>query len=183
MKERKTKVLFVTAECSGFAPVGGLAEVAGSLPQAIMKANKNYEVKVVMPLYKKIIDAYHKELQYIGDGQVTLAWRNQYVGVFTLKKNGVDYYFVDNKYYFDRFGVYGHFDDGEKFAFFSKSIFEVMRIIDFYPNIIHANDWHTALVSIYLDILYKKQGTYMDIKSVFTIQNMEYYFFRIKSSN
>ena len=174
MKERKTKVLFVTAECSGFAPVGGLAEVAGSLPQAIMKANKNYEVKVVMPLYKKIIDAYHKELQYIGDGQVTLAWRNQYVGVFTLKKNGVDYYFVDNKYYFDRFGVYGHFDDGEKFAFFSKSIFEVMRIIDFYPNIIHANDWHTALVSIYLDILYKKQGTYMDIKSVFTIHNMEY---------
>ena len=173
-KAKKVKILFVTAECSGFAPVGGLAEVAGSLPQAIMNADSNYEVKVVMPLYKKIIDAYHKELTFVGESTVNLAWRNQYVGVFTLKKNGVDYYFVDNKYYFDRFGVYGHFDDGEKFAFFSKSIFEVMRIIDFYPNIIHANDWHTALVNIYLDILYKKQATYMDIKSVFTIHNMEY---------
>ena len=174
MKTRKTKVLFVTAECSGFAPVGGLAEVAGSLPQAIMKANKNYEVRVVMPLYKKILDSYHNELIYVGCSEINLAWRNQYVGVFTLKKNGVDYYFVDNKYYFDRFGIYGHFDDGEKFAFFSKSIFEVMKIIDFYPNIIHANDWHSALVNIYLDILYKKQGIYMDIKSIFTIHNLEY---------
>ena len=174
MKARKTKVLFVTAECSGFAPVGGLAEVAGSLPQAIMKENKNYEVKVVMPLYKKILDSYHNELVYVGCSAINLSWRNQYIGVFTLNKNGVDYYFVDNKYYFDRFGVYGHFDDGEKFAFFSKSIFEVMKIIDFYPNIIHANDWHSALVNIYLDILYKKQGIYMDIKSIFTIHNLEY---------
>ena len=173
-KAKKTKVLFVTAECSGFAPVGGLAEVAGSLPQAIMAEDKNFEVKVVMPLYKKIMDEYHKDLVFVGEGSIVLAWRSQYVGVFTLKKNGVDYYFVDNKYYFDRFGIYGHFDDGEKFAFFSKSIFEVMRIIDFYPNIIHANDWHSALVNIYLDILYKKEGTYMDIKSIFTIHNLEY---------
>ncbi len=173
-KTQKTKILFVTAECAGFAPVGGLAEVAGSLPQAIMKENKNFEVKVVMPLYKKIIDAYHEELKFLGESTVNLAWRNQYVGVFTLNKNGVDYYFVDNKYYFDRFGVYGHFDDGEKFAFFSKSVFEVMKIIDFYPNIIHANDWHTALTNIYLDVLYKKEGTFMDIKSIFTIHNMEY---------
>ena len=173
-KAKKTKVLFVTAECSGFASVGGLAEVAGSLPQAIMGVNKNYEVKVVMPLYKKIMDEYHKELVFVGEGTISLAWRSQYVGVFTLNKNGVDYYFVDNKYYFDRFGIYGHFDDGEKFAFFSKSIFEVMKIIDFYPDVIHANDWHCALTNIYLDILYKKEGTYMDIKSVFTIHNLEY---------
>lgn len=173
-KINKTKILFVTAECAGFAPVGGLAEVAGSLPKALMEDDKKFDVRVVMPLYKKIKDAYHKDLVFVGESQVDLAWRHQYVGVYTLIKDKVTYYFVDNKYYFDRFGVYGHFDDGEKFAFFSKSIFEVIKIIDFYPNIIHSNDWHTALVNIYLDIFYKKKGIYMDIKSVFTIHNLEY---------
>ena len=171
---KQTKILFVAAECAGFAVAGGLADVAGSLPKAIMTANKAFKVKVVMPLYKKIIEAYGKKLKFVGCGNIDLAWRNQYVGVFTLKKDGVEYYFVDNKYYFDREGLYGHYDDGEKYAFFSKSIFKVMEIIDYYPNIIHANDWHSALVNIYLDLMYKKEGKYMDIKSIFTIHNIEY---------
>ena len=171
---KQTKILFVAAECAGFAVAGGLADVAGSLPKAIMNANKSFKVKVVLPLYKKIMDEYGKKLKFVGCGNIDLAWRSQYVGVFTLKKDGVEYYFVDNKYYFDREGLYGDYDDGEKYAYFSKSIFKVMEIINFYPNIIHANDWHTALVNIYLDILYKKEGKYMDIKSVFTIHNIEY---------
>lgn len=171
---KQKKILFVTSECSGFAATGGLAEVAGSLPKAIAKETKSYKVKVVMPLYKKIIDNFEKKLKFVGEGKISLAWRDSYVGVFTMKYDGIEYYFVDNKYYFNREELYGHYDDGERFAFFSKSIFKVMEIIDYYPDIIHTNDWQTALTNVYLDILYKKEGIYMDIKSVFTIHNIEY---------
>ena len=168
------KILYVTSECKGFAVTGGLAEVAGSLPKAIMQANKNYRVKVLMPLYKTIRENYASELSLVGSTTVVLAWRSVYCGVYTLKKDGVEYYFIDNKYYFDRDQLYGYFDDGERFAYFSKAVFAAMEIMKFYPNIIHTNDWHTALVNVYLDVLYKKQGYLMDIKSVFTIHNIEY---------
>ena len=168
------KILYVTSECKGFAVTGGLAEVAGSLPQAIMAANKGYKVKVLMPLYKVIQEAYASELTFIASTTVVLAWRSVYCGIFTLKKDNVEYYFVDNKYYFDRDQLYGFYDDGERFAYFSKSVFAAMEIMKFYPDVIHTNDWHTALVNVYLDILYKKQGYLMDIKSVFTIHNIEY---------
>lgn len=171
---KQKKILFVTSECTGFAATGGLAEVAGSLPKAITKQSKSYKIKVVMPLYKKIIDNFGKKLKFVGEGKISLAWRDTYVGVFTMKYEGIEYYFVDNKYYFNRENLYGHYDDGERFAYFSKSIFKVMEIIDYYPDIIHTNDWQTALTSVYLDILYKKEGIYMDIKSVFTIHNIEY---------
>ncbi len=171
----KTKnILYVASECKGFAVTGGLAEVAGSLPQAIMKANKEYKVKVLMPLYKRINEQYGKKLKFVAATTVVLAWRNLYCGIFTMKKDNVEYYFVDNKYYFDRDNIYGYYDDGERFAFFSKSVFAAMDIMKFYPDVIHTNDWHTALVNVYLDILYKKQGYLMDIKSVFTIHNIEY---------
>mgnify|MGYP002625026264 CR=1 FL=1 len=168
------KILFVSAEVSNFASSGGLAEVAGSLPKAIQGANRNYKVKVIMPLYKKIKDTYQDKLKYIGCDNVTLAWRNLYMGLFTYKYNGIDYYFIDNEYYFNRDKIYGEYDDGERFAFFSKAIFKAFTLMDYYPNIIHSNDWHSALVNIYLDILYKKEGVYTDIKSVFTIHNIEY---------
>ena len=171
---KQTKILYVASECKGFAVTGGLSEVAGSLPQALLNTSKSYKVKVVMPLYKSIIELYGKKLKFIGSQDVQLAWRKVYCGVYTLKKDKIDYYFVDNKAYFDRDKLYGYYDDGERFAFFSKSIFTVMDIIDYYPNIIHTNDWHTALVNIYLDVLYKKEGKYMDIKSAFTIHNIEY---------
>ena len=171
---KQNKILYVTSECARFAFTGGLAEVAGSLPKALTSSTKSYKIKVVMPLYKTIIDKFSKELKFVGEGEIELAWRKQYVGVYKTKYEGIEYYFVDNKYYFNRDGLYGHYDDGERFAYFSKSIFKVMEIIDYYPNIIHTNDWQSALVNIYLDILYKKKGIYMDIKSVFTIHNIEY---------
>ncbi len=169
-----TKILYVASECSGFIATGGLAEVAGSLPKAIMDSSKSYRVKVVLPLYKAINEKYRSELKFIGASTVQLAWRELYVGVFSLKKDGVEYYFIDNKYYFDRDGAYGYYDDGERFAFYSKSIFTLMEITKFYPNIIHCNDWHTALTNVYLDVIYKKEAKLMDIKSVFTIHNIEY---------
>lgn len=171
---KQKKILFVTSECAHFASTGGLAEVAGSLPKAIVKGSKSYKVKVVMPLYKKICENFKDELKFVGEGKISLSWRDSYVGVFTMKYDGIEYYFIDNKYYFNRDNLYGHYDDGERFAFFSKSIFKLMEIIDYYPDIIHTNDWQTALVSIYLDILYKKEGLYTNIKSVFTIHNIEY---------
>lgn len=172
--EEKTKILFVASECANFAVTGGLADVAGSLPKAIMNANSKYEVKVVLPLYKKIVEKYFDKLKYVTNTNVVLAWRNVYCGIFSMTYNGVDYYFIDNKQYFDRDGLYGYYDDGERFAFYSKSIFKLIEITGFYPNVIHTNDWHTALVNIYLDILYKRQGIYMNIKSIFTIHNIEY---------
>lgn len=174
-KEPKTKVLYVAAECKGFMTTGGLAEVAGSLPKGIMDTNKNYDVRVIMPLYKKIIDTYGEKLEYIGQKYINMPRDKQYCGVFKIVKDGVIYYFIDNRYYFYRDGSpYGHYDDGERFAFFSKAVLEVLDIIDFYPDIINANDWHTALVNIYLDVYYKKHQYYTNIKSVFTIHNIEY---------
>lgn len=171
---KQKKILYVTSECAKFAYTGGLAEVAGSLPKAIVTTSKQVKVKVVMPLYKKIIDEQMDSLKFVGEGKMSLAWRDLYVGVYTKKYDGIDYYFIDNKYYFNRNELYGHYDDGERFAFFSKSIFKLMEIIDFYPDIIHTNDWQTALVNVYLDILYKKQNIYTGIKSIFTIHNIEY---------
>lgn len=165
------KVLFVVSECMPFIATGGLAEVAGSLPKELKKQGVN--IKVIMPLYKKMIEKYQNELIYVGSTTVQLAWRNLYCGLFKMKYDGIDYYFVDNQYYFNRDQIYGHYDDGERFAFFSKSIFDCMNLMKFYPNIIHCHDHQTALVTVYLDLL-KKKGTLMDIKSVFTIHNIEY---------
>jgi len=171
---KQKNILFVVAECANFVSTGGLAEVAGSLPKAINKANRGYKVRVMLPLYKAILNKYQNQLKFLGETTVVLAWRKLYCGVYTLKQDGIDYYFVDNKYYFDRENIYGHFDDGERFAFFSKCVFETFPIIGFVPDIIHCHDWHTALVSIYLDILFKKQGLFTNIKSVFTIHNIEF---------
>lgn len=171
---KQKNILFVVAECTNFVATGGLAEVAGSLPKAIIKANRGYKVRVMMPLYKTIANKYQDQLKFLGETTVVLAWRRLYCGVFTLKLDGIDYYFIDNKYYFDRDLIYGHYDDGERFAFFSKSVFETFNIIGFTPNLIHTHDWHTALVNIYLDLLYKKQGFFTEIKSLFTIHNIEF---------
>lgn len=171
---KQKQVLFVTAECQNFAQTGGLAEVAGSLPKAINALSRAYKVRVIMPLYRAVIKKYEKKLKFLGSTTVALAWRNLYCGVYTLKQDGIDYYFIDNKYYFDRDEIYGHYDDGERFAFFSKSIFDIFPLIGFVPDIIHAHDWHAALTCIYLDILYKKNGRFTDIKSVFTIHNIQY---------
>lgn len=171
--EKKPSVLFVASEANPFEGTGGLADVIGSLPKAIAK-NDNYDTRVVLPLYQNFNALYRDKLKFIGNFNVPLSWRNQYAGVFTYTKDNVIYYFIDNEYYFKRSGLYGFYDDLERFAFFSKASLVLLDYLGFYPNVIHAHDWQTALSVIYLKTLYKDNPNYRDIKTMFTIHNIEY---------
>ena len=166
------KVLFCASEAVPYAASGGLGDVAGSLPKALV--DEGVEVRVVLPLYGQTKEKYGEQLEYLTNFNVTLGWRTQYCGVFKLEKDGVVYYFLDNEYYFKRNGLYGHFDDGERFAFFSKAILEMLVNIDFYPDIIHTNDWQTALVNLYINVYYRQMPKFYNIKTVFTIHNIAY---------
>lgn len=170
---KRGSILFVASECNPFVASGGLADVIGSLPKALAK-NGNYDVRVVIPLYKCIGEEYRQRFTYLGNFNVGLGWRNLYCGVFSLKQDDVTYYFIDNEYYFKRDTLYGEFDDAERFAFFSKAVLDMMGYLDYYPTIMHANDWQTALSVIYLKTLYYGKFGFSEIKSVFTIHNIEY---------
>lgn len=170
---KKHIVYYLTSEAHPYAQTGGLAEVAGSLPKAIMQANPEYQVCVVMPLYRRVEKKFASELKFLGSTEISLAWRKVYCGFFVATHEEVNYYFIDNKYYFDRDELYGHYDDAERFAFFSKAVFSLFAYTK-EPTIIHTNDWHSALVNIYLDILYKKEGKLLKVKSIFTIHNIQF---------
>ena len=165
-------ILFCASEAAPFAASGGLGDVAGSLPRAIR--NRKVACRVVMPLYGDMKQEYREKLTYITNFTVPVGWRNQYCGLFELTHNGVKYYFLDNEYYFKRTGLYGFYDDGERFAFFSRAILEMLFHVDFVPDVIHANDWQTALVPVYLDLYYRHLEQYRSIKTVFTIHNIQY---------
>lgn len=165
-------VLFCASEAAPFAASGGLGDVAGSLPRAIR--NRKVACRVVMPLYGDMKQEYREKLTYITNFTVPVGWRNQYCGLFELTHNGVKYYFLDNEYYFKRTGLYGFYDDGERFAFFSRAILEMLFHVDFVPDVIHANDWQTALVPVYLNLYYRHLEQYRSIKTVFTIHNIQY---------
>ncbi|MCI5838725.1 MAG: glycogen synthase GlgA [Christensenellaceae bacterium] len=169
----KKSVMYVASECNPFVGTGGLADVAGSLPKALQKTGE-YDVRVVLPLYKTTDEKLRRQFRFIGNINVPLGWRNQYCGVFSYFSEGVLYYFIDNEYYFKRDKLYGEYDDGERFAFFSKACLEIMPLIDFYPHILHCNDWQTALAPIYLKTLFYGKYKYKDIRAVFTIHNIEY---------
>ena len=168
------KILFVGAEAVPFISTGGLGDVLGSLPQAIASVNKNADVRVVLPLYQKIKEKYASELEYVGNTTVGLSWRNQYCGIYKCEMGGVIYYFLDNEYYFKRGSVYGDFDDAERFAFFGKAVLDIMPVIDFYPDIMHTNDWQSASSVIYLKRKYFMNPYYCDIKTIYTIHNIDY---------
>lgn len=168
----KKKILFVASEALPYVKTGGLADVAGALPKALCKAG--YETRVMIPLYMDISNELRRTMQFVGHCYVTLAWRYQYCGVFQQQYQGVTYYFLDNEYYFKRRGLYGHYDDGERFAFFAKAVLESLRLIDFKPDILHCNDWHTALVPTFLDTFYRGMEECRDLKTVFTIHNIEF---------
>ena len=161
------KILYVTSEALPFVSSGGLADVSGSLPKAVRKI-ANDDIRVVLPLYKSIKENFGKELCYITNFTVTLSWRRVYCGVFETQKDGVKYYFLDNEYYFLRDSVYGDFDDGERFAFFSKAVLDFMNAINFFPDTLHANDWQSALSVVYLKKIYINDPRYKNIKTVFT---------------
>lgn len=165
------KILYAVSECMPFCATGGLAEVAGSLPKAIKKYRN--DVRVIMPLYKVVKEKYGSKLEHVSSCEVKLAWRQSYCGLYKYEESGIIYYFVENDYYFNRDKLYSHYDDGERFAFFSKAIFDCLEMVEFYPDIIHANDHQTALVPIYLDH-FKKSGRFLSTNSVFTIHNIEY---------
>ena len=166
-------VLFVASEANPYLGSGGLADVIGSLPKTLA-ANGKYDGRVVMPLYGDISDKYRSQMRFLMNFNVPLAWRNQYCGVFSLKADGVTFYFIDNEYYFKRSGLYGFYDDGERFAYFSKAALEMMVHLDYYPEILHCHDWQTALSVVYLKTLYANRYGYDHIKALFTIHNIEY---------
>lgn len=166
------KVLYAVSECKPFAASGGLGDVAGSLPQALRK--RFIGCRVVMPLYDSIAQKYRDEMKFITNITVPVAWRRQYCGIFELHRDGVIYYFLDNQYYFKRGSLYGHYDDAERFAFFSRAVLEMLGCIDFKPDIIHSNDWQTALVPVYYNHFYRNREGYENIKTVFTIHNIQY---------
>ena len=166
------KVLFITSEAAPFAKSGGLGDVAGSLPEALNMPGCS--CRVVMPLYGSIKEEWRKQMTYEKNFYVTLGWRKVYCGIFTLKYRNTVFYFLDNEYYFKRESLYGHFDDGERFAFFSRAAAELLWQIGWRPDILHCNDWQTALVPIYLHDMMGMDGSLADIKTLFTIHNIEY---------
>ena len=167
------KLLFVGAEVMPFAATGGLGDVLGSLPQALAAAGET-DVRVVLPLYSAVSEEWRKQMKQEAVFYVHLAWREQYCGVYSLKKNGVTYYFIDNEYYFKRPNLYGFFDDGERYAYFCMAAMELMCRLDFYPDILHAHDWQAALSVVYLNCIYRSRPGYENIRTVFTIHNIEY---------
>ncbi len=169
----KTKILFVTSEAQPFAASGGLGDVAGSLPKALAK-NRSLDVRVVMPLYGTISDELRSQFKYIGYTFVRMSWRNQYLGLFEYKKDNVTWYFLDNDYYFKRPSIYGYLDEAERYTFLSRGALDIIPMIDFIPSIIHCHDWETALIPVYLKTIYSGSDTYKNIRTVFTIHNMEY---------
>ncbi|NLL56386.1 MAG: glycogen synthase GlgA [Clostridiales bacterium] len=166
------KVLFATSEAGPFLRTGGLGDVSAALPRALVKQKQ--DVRVIMPLYDAIKDTYRQTMQFLGSKVVTLGWRQQYAGVYSCIYDGVTFYFIDNEYYFKRFGVYGHYDDGERFSFFSKAVLEVLPLLDFYPAVIHCNDWQTGLIPVMLDAFYREKSKYANIKTIITIHNIEF---------
>ena len=166
------KVLYAVSEAKPFIASGGLADVAGSLPVALRR--RLIGCRLVMPMYEGIPEEYKNEMRFITHITVPVAWRRQYCGIFELKYQGVICYFIDNQYYFKRQGIYGHYDDAERFAFFSRAVLEMIPYIDFKPDVIHCNDWQPALVPVYYSKYYATREGFENIKTVFTIHNIQY---------
>lgn len=166
------KILFTAAECAPFFKTGGLGDVAGALPKALAK--KGNEVRVVLPFYTTMPEKYQAKLTDLFNFYVSVGWRMQYCGVKTLKMDGVQYYFLDNKYYFDRPGIYGYYDDGERFAFFQQAVIELMQRISYIPDILHCNDYHTAFIPFLLREKYGWIEAFNHVATVLTIHNLEF---------
>ena len=166
------KILFAASEAVPFAASGGLADVVGSLPKAIK--SKRHDCRVVMPLYKSVAPEFRDKMVFVTNITVDVSWRKQYCGIFMAIRDGITYYFIDNEYYFSRDGLYGFYDDCERFVFFDRAVLEMLKYIDFTPDIINCNDWQTALIPVYYNVYYKYQQGYDGIKTVYTIHNIEY---------
>ena len=171
---KKMQIVFASAECAPFVKTGGLGDVAGSLPSALVRAGA--EVIVMVPKYATIKDEYKAQMEHFADFYVSLGWRNEYCGLEKLEHDGVTYMFIDNEHYFARDYPYGFFDDGERFAFFSKAITESLQHlpVGFECDILHCNDWQTALAPVFLREFYQGLPLYDRVKTVFSIHNVAF---------
>ena len=166
------KILYAASEAVPFCKTGGLADVAGSLPEAL--AAQGAEVAVVLPLYQKVRERFGSQLTFECYDYVDLAWRHSYCGLFSLEKDGVTWYFLDNEQYFNRPELYGYMDDGERFGFFSRAVVRMLPRFRFWPDVLHCNDWQTALVPIYLKDDGVREERFRSIRTVLSIHNIEY---------
>lgn len=170
------KVLYATSECWPFAKTGGLGDVAYALPKALKK--EGVDVRVILPKYSTIPNYLKSQLKEVAVFSVNVGWRKQYCGLLEMELNGVKFYFIDNEYYFKREGefayLYGYGDDAERYTFFSNAILEAIAILNFYPDIIHMNDWHTGMIPLILKERYSGMDKYRSIKTMYTIHNLQY---------
>ncbi len=170
---KNINLLFVTSEADPFLKVGGLGDVSHALPKALKKVGVN--VRVILPKNGDIPKEFTDKMKLIATFTVPVGWRNQYAGLFHLEFEGINFYFLDNEYYFKRHIPYGHYDDGEIFSFFCRGVLEAIKYIpDFTPDILHCNDWHTGMIPVFLKAFYKNEVKYKNIKTVFTIHNLKY---------
>ena len=167
------KLLFVTSEANPYAASGGLGDVMGALPAALAE-NSDNEVSVIMPYYNTVSETYRSKMEKVADISFKLSWRSTGASIFSLVDRGVTYYFIENHRYFSRGRLYGEYDDGERFAFFSAAVVEFMIQTGNYPDVLHANDWQSALSVIYPKTKYKDNTKLSEVKTVFTIHNIEY---------
>lgn len=167
------KVLFATSECVPFVKTGGLADVVGALPAELCR--EGCEARVILPKYGAIAQKYCDQMRYIDNIYIKMGWRSQYCGVFELKIGDVTYYFVDNEFYFGSDPIYGDISvDVERFAFFDKAVLALLQVIDFWPDVIHCNDWQTGMIPVILRAHYLYDERYNRIKTVMTIHNLKF---------
>ena len=166
------KILYVSSEAFPFCKTGGLADVAGSLPPAL--ARNGDDVAVILPLYGQIGRQWRQQMTFRRYIYVDLGWRHQYCGLFSLERDGVTWYFVDNEQYFKRPELYGYYDDGERFAFFCRAVTELLPLLPEKPDVVHCNDWQTALVPIYIRDEAVREEFYKSVRTVITVHNIEY---------
>ncbi|NLO75845.1 MAG: glycogen synthase GlgA [Clostridia bacterium] len=166
------KVLFIASECTPFAKTGGLGDVVESLPIALR--NRKIDARVIIPKYENIPAEFKKEMVHKKTFTVPVAWRQEYGGLEILKHEDSTYYFLDNEKYFKRAGLYGYYDDGERFTYFCRGVLESLPYMDFQPDILHCNDWHTGMIPLFLKVFYWNNPFYQNIKTVLTIHNLKF---------
>ncbi len=168
------KILFVTSEAAPYAASGGLGDVMGALPRTIAKESNENQVDVILPFYQNIKEIYKEQMEKFADISFNLSWRKTGATIYRINNDGVNYFFVENHYYFNRPKLYGEYDDGERFAFFSLAVVEFMLQCNKIPDVLHANDWQAALSVIYLKTKYAGVASFDSVKTVYTIHNIEY---------
>ena len=168
------KILFMTSEAAPFSASGGLGDVMGALPKAMLDLAEIEEVSCILPLYQSLKEEHRAKLTKLIDISFYLGWRSTGASIYSIALNGVTYYFVENHYYFSRSAFYGEHDDGERFAFFSRAVIEFIKQSGLIPDVLHANDWQSALGVVYLKTIFQKDSELSKIRTVYTIHNIEY---------